>query len=64
MVKMTMISMKTDVHLHSLEGTLAGEGGTHSVAANPMGPDILIMVFGVSGGNNDSSTVRHFSCGL
>ena len=56
--------MRKDVHLHSLVGTLAEEGGKHSVAANPMGPDILIMVFGVSGGNNDSSTVRHFSCGL
>ena len=45
MVKMMMmmILMKTDVHLHSLEGTLAGEGGTHSVAANPRGPDILVM---------------------
>ena len=35
--------MKKDMHLRSLVGTLAGEGGKHSVAANPMGPDILMM---------------------
>ena len=43
LMMMMMILMKTDVHLHSLVGTLAGEGGTHSVAANPRGPDILVM---------------------
>ena len=56
--------MEEDLDLHFLLATLASEQGMHFVAANPMGPDILIMVFGVSGGNNDSSTVRHFSCGL